>query len=111
MSFSKGDILLVELAFSTQAGLKRRPVVVLYDGGDDDLLIIPITTHPARTGYDVQISEWQRAGLRAPSVARIEKLATIAKSTVIRQLGQIVDDDFSHVRSTLDQLLQKILAT
>ena len=37
--YSQGDILLAALVFSNQAGLKRRPVMVVYDSGDVDLLV------------------------------------------------------------------------
>lgn len=109
MSFSKGDILLVALVFSNQSGTKRRPVMVVHDGGDDDLLVLPVTSHASRTRFDVPVSEWQRAGLRVPSIARVEKLATIAKSTVIRKLGSLSETDLANVTATLDQLFRTIL--
>jgi hypothetical protein len=34
MSFPPGDVLLVPVVFSDGSGQKKRPVVVVYDGGD-----------------------------------------------------------------------------
>jgi hypothetical protein len=44
MSFSPGDILLVPVVFSDRTGQKRRPVVVVHDSGDADLLVAPVTS-------------------------------------------------------------------
>jgi hypothetical protein len=83
--------------------------MVVYDPADDDLLVIPITSHAARGRFDVALREWQNSGLRLPSVARVEKLATIEKATVVRQLGQIGSQDRVLVNAALRQLFQTIL--
>ena len=36
MSYGQKDVLLVSMVFSDGTGLKKRPVMVVYDGGDDD---------------------------------------------------------------------------
>ena len=107
--YARGDILLVSLIFSNQAGLKRRPVMVVYDNGDADLLIAPVTSHTGRTALDVPLTQWQGAGLRLPSVVRIEKLATAAKTTVIHQLGRLSTADWASVETSLRQLWRQIL--
>ena len=83
--------------------------MVVYDPGDDDLLVIPITSHAARGRFDVALAEWQNSGLRLPSVARIDKLATIEKATVVRQLGQIGPQDRALVSAALRQLFEAVL--
>ena len=108
MSFARGDILLVALVFSNQAGTKRRPVMVVYDGGDDDLLVAPVTSHAGRTTFDVSVGQWQQAGLRLPSVVRVEKLATVEKSAIVRQLGRLSAADLVNVETALHRLFQAI---
>ena len=109
MSHSQGEILLVSLAFSSQAGSKRRPVVVVYDPVDADLLVAPITSHVARTSFDVTVTQWQRAGLRLPSVVRVDKLATIEKTTVVQQLGKMISSDWGSVTTALRGFFEKVL--
>ena len=92
--YAPGDILLAALVFTSQTGTKRRPVMVTRDAGDDDLLVVPVTGQAARVPYDVVLSQWQEAGLRLPSVVRLEKLATIEKTTVLRSLGSPSTDDW-----------------
>ena len=109
MSHSQGEILLVSLVFSSQAGSKRRPVVVVYDSGDADLLVAPITSHVARTSFDVTVTQWERAGLRLPSIVRVDKLATIEKATMVRQLGRLTPSDWGGVSTALRGFLEKVL--
>jgi mRNA-degrading endonuclease toxin of MazEF toxin-antitoxin module len=110
-AYSQGDILLVSLVFSSQMGMKRRPVMVVHDTGDADLLVVPVTSHGERTALDVPLSQWQDAGLRLASVVRVEKFATIEKSTVVRPLGRVSATDWSNVEAALRRLWQQILRT
>jgi hypothetical protein len=53
-AYSRGDVLFAWLVFSDGQGTKRRPVLVVQDFGDDDLLVVPVTSHPpepARTWF------------------------------------------------------------
>jgi mRNA interferase MazF len=77
---AQGDVLLAFLVFSDRQGSKRRPVLVVHDFGDTDLLVVPVTSHPARVATDLVLSDWKVAGLKLPSTVRVEKLATIEKS-------------------------------
>ena len=85
-------------------------MIVVRDAGDDDLLVAPITTHPARVRYDVALAEWRQAGLRLPSVAGVEKLATVEKSAVLRRLGTCQSSDWAGVQRGLQDLWAEITA-
>jgi len=106
---AQGDVLLAWLVFSDGQGSKRRPVLVVHDFGDDDLLVLPVTSQPARVIADVVHSDWRSAGLKLPSTVRVEKLATIEKSGVARKLGALVPSDLARVRQTLAALFKQIL--
>jgi hypothetical protein len=108
VAYRFGDVLLVPISFSDATGEKKRPVLVVYDMGDADLLVAPITSHPPRAFEDVTLQDWRPAGLRLPSNARVSKLATVAKTTVIRSLGQLTDRDAQHAREVLNRFLQSI---
>lgn len=110
MSYRLGEILLVPMVFSDGSASKRRPVMVVWDGGDDDVLVAPVTSHPARPPFDVALADWQQAGLRLPSTARTQKLATVDKSTVIRQLGRLTADDLARVTTAMSRLFGEVLA-
>ena len=106
---TQGEVLLAWLVFSDGQGAKRRPVLVVHDFGDDDLLVVPITSQAARVSADVVLSNWQGAGLKLPSVVRLEKLATISKSCVARKLGQLSADELARVKETLATVFKQIL--
>jgi mRNA interferase MazF len=106
----QSEVLLAWLTFSDRQATKRRPVLVVRDFGDDDLLVVPITSQPARVAADVILADWQRAGLRLPSTVRTEKLATIAKSCVARKLGELPPAELAKTRQTLAGVFQQVLA-
>lgn len=96
------------LVFSDRRGAKRRPVLVIHDFGDDDLLVAPVTSQAARIAADVAVSDWQGARLKLPSVVRVEKLATVAKSCVARKLGALPTGDLARVGETLTTVFKQI---
>ena len=100
-AYSQAEVLLAWLVFSGGQGAKRRPVLVVHDFGDDDLLVVPVTSHPARTGMDVMLRDWRAAGLKLPSTVRVEKLATIQKSCVARSLGRLTEADAARFKQVL----------
>lgn len=86
--YRPGDIVLVAFPFAGSADSKRRPALVVLASGDPDLVLARVTTRRHQTEHDVAIAGWQEAGLAAPSVVRLHKLATIERKLVERRLGQ-----------------------
>lgn len=84
-------------------------MLVIHDAGDDDLLVVPVTSQAWRSARDIFLNNWQQAGLRLPSVARVDKLATIEKGTVVRRLGKLSATDRDEVRTALSQFFQVTL--
>jgi mRNA interferase MazF len=105
----QGEVLLAWLVFSDGQGAKRRPVLVVHDFGDDDLLVAPITSQRARTAADLVLTDWKSAGLQLPSTVRTEKLATISKSCVARKLGAPPSAELVRVKETLAVVFKQIL--
>jgi len=108
--YSRGDVLLASLIFTGGQGSKRRPVLVVYDFGDADLLVLPVTSHSARVSAEVVLVEWRAAGLKLPSTVRLEKLATIEKTCVARKLGAFATKRSCKAERTFDHSLQRNLS-
>jgi mRNA interferase MazF len=106
--YSFGEVLLLSFPFSDAANVKRRPALVLLDTGDNDILVARITGQLTQTRFDVELQEWQQAGLRLPSVVRLHKLATLEKRLVERSFGSLSETDLQQVQTTLQRLLQMI---
>lgn len=105
----QGEVLLAWLVFSDGQGAKRRPILVVHDFGDNDLLVVPITSQRARTAADLVLADWKSAGLQLPSTIRVEKLATIEKSCVARKLGVLPSAELVRVREKLSAVFKQIL--
>jgi mRNA interferase MazF len=75
----------------------------LVDTGDADVLLARITTQLRTTAYDLQITDWQRAGLRGPSIVRLHKLATVDKSEVLKRIGVIQPANRAQAAAILKQ--------
>jgi len=108
MLFESGELVLLAFPFSSGAAIKQRPALVLADTGDLDLLVARVTTQVHDSIYDVPIQDWKQAGLLAPSIVRVHKLATLEKSLVQRKLGRLTPADLSAVRTGLHTILRKV---
>ena len=84
INYRPGDVLLVDFPFVQSGQGKMRPAVVVADTGDNDAVLARVTTQDYRGPFDVQLAEWKGAGLLAPSVLRLHKLATLNKSLIRR---------------------------
>ena len=88
-TYSFGDVILVGFPHTDLQSISKRPALVLYDTGDQDVLVARITTQEYTTDADYKIKNWQSSGLLAASYARLGKQATIEKQHVVRLLGKI----------------------
>jgi mRNA interferase MazF len=103
-NYQAGDLVLVDFPFTVSGPGKARPALVVLDTGDADVLLARVTTQSQATPWDVMISDWQHAGLLAPSTARLHKLATLAKTRVQRRLGNLSPNDRRAVGLALQQI-------
>ena len=104
ITFQPGDVVLVEFPFADGQVAKHRPALVLLDIGDADVIAARITSQATRDRYDVELLDWQNAGLKLSSIARLHKLATLDKSLVTRKLGRLSATDWLRVKETLRAL-------
>ena len=95
-----GDVVLVAFPLSDMSGTRRRPGLVVYDSGDEDVMLARITTQEARERTDVPLLGWKAAALIAKSVVRLSKVATIKKSLIDRRLGHLAAQDSVAVRKS-----------
>ena len=98
-TYKWGDILLVAFPRTDAMGTIKRPALVLYDEGDEDVMVARITTQTARSKSDIALTDWKSAGLLAPSVLRLSKVTTIKKSLVDRLLGALTHIEAQHVKN------------
>ncbi|MEG4915884.1 type II toxin-antitoxin system PemK/MazF family toxin [Microcoleus sp. B7-D4] len=103
-NYQFGELVIVAFLFAGTAETKHRPGLVLLDTGDEDMIVAKITSQIPHTTFDVEIQEWQKAGLKRPSAVRLHKLNTLQKSLVERRLGILTPDDLVQVRDRVKQI-------
>jgi mRNA interferase MazF len=103
-SYNFGDIVLIGFPHTDLQGISKRPAIVLYDSGDQDVLLARITAQEYTTETDYRILDWQKSGLLAESYIRLGKQATIEKRFIIRKLGVLEAKEIETLRSILKRM-------
>jgi mRNA interferase MazF len=103
-TFRPGELVLVTFPFTGGVQAKLRPALVILDAGDADLLLARVTTQPYGTRHDVVLADWRGAGLLAPSVVRLHKLATLDKLRIHRRLGALLSADRRRISVVMRQI-------
>lgn len=106
-NYQPGDLVLVAFPFVGGTQTKQRPALVVLDTGDADVVVARVTTQLHRTPHDVVLSDWKAAGLAAPSIVRLHKLATIEKALIRRPLGSLRSADRQRVSRAMRQAYGK----
>ena len=84
-----GTIVLLKFPYTDGISYKRRPVLILQDFEDGDILVCRITSKIYSGKYDIFIDEWVKFGLKLPSVVRVHKMATLEKNMMETIMGKI----------------------
>ena len=108
-TYSAGQVVVVNIGSSNQAGFKVRPALVVSTAGFHrrlpDLVVCPISSQPRfyrRPGVgDHPLKQWESAGLRHPSTVRVSKVLAVEKEIVKRTLGVVSSEDLARVREGL----------
>ncbi|MBU0489917.1 MAG: type II toxin-antitoxin system PemK/MazF family toxin [Bacteroidetes bacterium] len=99
-----GDIVLLKFPFSDGQTFKKRPALVLNDFNDGDILVCRITSQTYDTKLDVCIEDWEKSGLRLPSVARVHKIASLEKGMVEVVMGKISEPVKNEIKAIISIL-------
>ena len=100
------DIVLIGFPHTDIQGISKRPAIVLYDSGDQDVLLARVTTQKYLTETDYKILDWQKSGLLAESYIRLGKQATIEKRYIVKKLGTLPASEMDHLKTILRKMFQ-----
>lgn len=86
---SKGEIVLVPFPFTNLTGQKVRPALVLHASRGEDCILAFISSQRGerKNPFDVPIAASRANGLKADSIIKVDKIATLQKKIVIGELG------------------------
>ncbi|OHB75739.1 MAG: hypothetical protein A2Z34_06125 [Planctomycetes bacterium RBG_16_59_8] len=108
-SYSRGDVILVEFAFSEETGSKKRPALIVsaenYHRQRREVIIAAITSNIRRVLFgDTMIVQWKESGLLFPSVVT-GIVRTVKNDMIIRKLGTLPHQDFVGVQRRMRKSL------
>jgi mRNA interferase MazF len=106
--FTFGDVLIINFPFTDGTGSKRRPVLVIKETDDKDLLIAKITSQAYYTEFDMAVTEWQKAGLLSASLIRLHKIQTIHSSLVFGHIGRLTLADLKSAKKVIVNLVRSL---
>jgi mRNA interferase MazF len=66
-TYEFGDVVLLAFPHTDLVTISRRPAVVLYDSGDQDVLVARVTAQEHASEADYRLVEWRKCGLLAES--------------------------------------------
>ena len=102
----KGKIVAIPFPFTNLKGAKVRPALVIYEGHKDVIVAFISSKIPAEC-YDVdvlltrQMPAFRLSGLKRDSVIQLNKLATLDKSLIEGEFGEIDSDLMREVQKRL----------
>ena len=90
-SFAKGTVVLIPFPFSDLSQAKKRPAVILADGGRDDFILCQITSNPYADPRAIEIKEtdFQEGSLERVSYGRPTKLFTASRELFLKTVGHL----------------------
>jgi mRNA interferase MazF len=116
MTYRRGDIVVVSFPFSSGAGAKARPALVIQCDVNNrrltNIIVAAITTTTHRSGEPTQLlievatPTGQQSGLVHDSVVTCENLATIEQRLIRRKLGTLPTATMTSVSDCLKASLQ-----
>jgi mRNA-degrading endonuclease toxin of MazEF toxin-antitoxin module len=112
-TYKRGQVVVVSVPFTDQAGTKLRPAVVVsaesFHRKLRDVIVCPISSQPRyfeRPGPgDRPLVNWKSVGLRFRSTVRISNIVSIEKSLVRRALGKLTSADLRSIDTALREAL------
>ena len=109
MTYSFGDIVLVDFPFSSNVGIKKRPAVVIskadFNATRNDLALLAITSKVDNlTIGEALLKSWKEAGLVKPSAFK-SVIFTVEKQYVDKTIGKLTKADIDILLDCLKQIL------
>ena len=105
-TYDFGTIVLLNFPHTNMQQTAKRPALVVYDAGDDDVIVARITSQGQAGQHDFEIVQWKQAGLVFPSWVRANKLATLEKSMILRVMGKLPQADCTKIKGLLQDIFK-----
>jgi mRNA interferase MazF len=116
MKVQRGDVVLLPIAFTSGAGVKLRPALVVQSDhnnvrlNDTIVAIVTKTTHRATREstqllIDINSPDGQQSGLLHNSAVKCEHLATVSMADISRVIGRLPPAAMTQIEGCLKAAL------
>ncbi|MGH7451997.1 MAG: type II toxin-antitoxin system PemK/MazF family toxin [bacterium] len=105
-TYDFGMIVLLNFPHTNLQQSSKRPALVVFDEGDDDVVVVRITSQPQTGRHDFEITTWRQVGLLFQSWVRAGKLATHEKSTIQRVIGKLAPNECAAIKNILQDMFK-----
>jgi hypothetical protein len=98
------DVWHARFNFDDGRGYKFRPVIIVGVREDGSLaMMVTSSTNKLHLEHDYLIRDWEQAGLRKPSIARVDRIAFIPPEHLgtAGRIGHLSDADIERISATL----------
>ncbi len=92
-----GDFWVAEIAYTSGAASKKRPVLILWIDGND-AIVAAVTSAQARTLTDIALVDWAASGLRVASTVRLSRLDCLEYSLLLAKIGHLSGEDAENLK-------------
>lgn len=97
----KGEIVLIPFPFTDLKGSKNRPAVILY-ANELDVTVCFITTELKwQEELDITVEPNENNGLKAKSLIRVNKIATLDSELILGVLGYLSENQIKELNTSL----------
>lgn len=109
-SFEQGEIVVAQILYSEQIGIKTRPALVISNGDfnkkSDDLILLKITSKSKRTEYDIKLTNKDigEGELKTESQIMIDNPVTTYKGMIQNKIGKISKQKLKEVKQKIKEL-------
>jgi mRNA interferase MazF len=100
-----GDVILLKFPFTDGQNFKKRPALVISDSKDGDIIVCRTTSKQHTASFDIKLKNWEKFGLRLPSVVRVHKIASLEKTLVDLKIGQLDKTIQANVKTIFRKLI------
>ena len=106
---TKGTIVLIPFPFTDLSGQKVRPALILHNFKKAEDCIVAFTSSVKQKRselFDVPVQASTKNGLKADSVIKVGKIATLQKKIVLGELGTLEPIPLGEVSKKLKSLFE-----
>lgn len=106
--YKAGTIVLIPFPFTDLSGSKVRPALIVSNPPQGDDIVVVFLSSKGASGankYDLKVDASKENGLKASSIIRCAKIATLDKKMILGELGALESKYIKLVGKNLRQIL------